>query len=149
MLNQTAPLPLRDPSLFRQACLVGGKWIEAASGATLSVRNPATGQVVGTVPALGAAETRQAIEAAKAAFPTWRRMLAKERAIILRRLFTLMIENTDDLAAIMAAEQGKPLAESKGEIAYAASFLEWFAEEGKRVYGETIPQNAARAAASS
>ncbi len=142
MLNQTAPLPLRDPSLFRQACLVGGKWIEADSGKTLEVRNPATGEVVGTVPALGKAETRRAIEAANQAWPAWRKLLAKDRAAILRRLFTLMLENTDDLATIMTAEQGKPLAESKGEIAYAASFIEWFAEEGKRVYGDMIPPNA-------
>ncbi len=139
MLNATAPLPLRDPSLFRQACLVGGKWIEADGGRTLAVRNPATDEILGTVPALGAAETRRAIAAAADAFPAWRRTLAKDRATILRRLFTLMLENTDDLAAIMTAEQGKPLAESKGEIAYAASFIEWFAEEGKRVYGDTIP----------
>ena len=140
MLNQTAPLPLRDPSLFRQACAVGGKWIEADDGKTIAVRNPATGEVVGTVPAFGAAETRRAIEAANAALPAWRAMLAKERAAILRKLFDLMIANTDDLAMIMTAEQGKPLSESRGEIAYAASFIEWFAEEGKRVYGDTIPQ---------
>ena len=139
MLNPTAPIALRDPSLFRQACLIGGTWMEAADGAVLTVRNPSNGAVIGTVPALGAAETRQAIEAAGAAFPAWRKLLAKERAAILRRLFTLMIENTDDLAAIMTAEQGKPLAESRGEIAYAASFIEWFAEEGKRVYGDIIP----------
>ncbi|MGI4803020.1 MAG: NAD-dependent succinate-semialdehyde dehydrogenase [Janthinobacterium lividum] len=140
MLNQTAPLPLRDPSLFRQACAVGGKWIEADSGRTLEIRNPATGDLVGTVPALGAAETRRAIEAANRALPAWRGMLAKERSAILRRLFELMIANTDDLAMIMTAEQGKPFSESKGEIAYAASFIEWFAEEAKRVYGDTIPQ---------
>ena len=140
MLNQTAPLPLRDPSLFRQACAVDGKWIEADSGKTIEVRNPATGALVGTVPALGAAETRRAIEAANRALPAWRKLLAKERSVILRRLFELMIENTDDLAMIMTAEQGKPFSESKGEIAYAASFIEWFAEEGKRVYGDTIPQ---------
>ena len=140
MLNQTAPLPLRDPSLFRQACAVDGKWIEADDGKTIEVRNPATGELVGTVPAFGAAETRRAIEAANRAFPAWRAMLAKERAAILRRLFTLMLDNTDDLALIMTAEQGKPLAESRGEIAYAASFIEWFAEEAKRVYGDTIPQ---------
>ena len=139
MLNPTAPIALRDPSLFRQACLIGGTWIEAVDGAVLTVRNPSNGAVIGTVPALGAAETRQAIEAAGAAFPAWRKLLAKERAAILRRLFTLMIENTEDLAAIMTAEQGKPLAESRGEIAYAASFIEWFAEEGKRVYGDIIP----------
>jgi succinate-semialdehyde dehydrogenase/glutarate-semialdehyde dehydrogenase len=116
--------------------------VEADSGATLTVRNPATGEVVGTVPAMGQAETRRAIEAAHRAQGAWRAMLAKDRAAILRRLFDLMIANTDDLAVIMTAEQGKPLAESKGEIAYAASFIEWFAEEGKRVYGDTIPQNA-------
>jgi succinate-semialdehyde dehydrogenase/glutarate-semialdehyde dehydrogenase len=142
MLNQIAPLPLKDPSLFRQANYIDGKWIEADNGATLTVRNPATGEPVGTVPALGTAETRRAIEAAHRAQPAWRAMLAKDRAAILRRLFDLMIANTDDLAVIMTAEQGKPLAESKGEIAYAASFIEWFAEEGKRVYGDTIPQNA-------
>ena len=140
MLNPTAPLPLKDPSLFQQACCVDGQWVQAASGRTLPVRNPATGAVVGEVPAFGAAETRQAIEAAARAFPAWRAMLAKERSAILRRLFALMIENMDDLAVIMTAEQGKPLAESRGEIAYAASFIEWFAEEGKRVYGDTIPQ---------
>jgi len=142
MLNQLAPLPLKDPSLFRQANFIDGKWVEADNGATLTVRNPATGEVVGTVPALGTAETRRAIEAAHRAQPAWRAMLAKDRAAILRRLFDLMLANTDDLAIIMTAEQGKPLAESKGEIAYAASFIEWFAEEAKRVYGDTIPQNA-------
>ena len=142
MLNQVAPLPLKDPTLFRQANYIDGKWIEADNGATLTVRNPATGEPIGTVPALGAAETRRAIEAANRAQPAWRAMLAKDRATILRRLFDLMLANTDDLAVIMTAEQGKPLAESKGEIAYAASFIEWFAEEGKRVYGDTIPQNA-------
>ena len=139
MLNATAPLPLQDPSLFRQACLVGGQWIEAADGRVITVLNPATGQPVGTVPALGAAETRRAIAAAKAAFPAWRKLLAKDRAAILRRLFNAMLENADDLAQIMTAEQGKPLAESCGEITYAASFIEWFAEEGKRIYGDTIP----------
>jgi succinate-semialdehyde dehydrogenase/glutarate-semialdehyde dehydrogenase len=142
MLNPASPLPLKDPTLFRQANCIDGKWIQADSGRTLVVKNPATGEAIGEVPALGAAETRRAIEAAHRAFPAWRAMLAKERSAILRKLFELMIANTDDLAAIMTAEQGKPLAESKGEIAYAASFLEWFAEEGKRVYGDTIPQNA-------
>jgi len=141
MLNQVAPLPLKDPSLFRQANFVDGKWIEAASGNTITVRNPATGAVVGTVPSLSAAETRAAIEAAHRAQPGWRAHTGKERAAILRRLNDLMLANADDLAIIMTAEQGKPLAESKGEIAYAASFIEWFAEEGKRVYGDTIPQN--------
>ena len=142
MLDVTAKLPLKDPELFRQANCIGGAWVQAESGRTIAVRNPATGEVIGNVPALSAAETRRAIEAAHAALPAWRAMLAKERAVILRKLSDLMLANTDDLAAIMTAEQGKPLAESKGEIAYAASFIEWFAEEGKRVYGETIPQNA-------
>jgi succinate-semialdehyde dehydrogenase/glutarate-semialdehyde dehydrogenase len=142
MLDNVAKLPLKDPDLFRQANLIGGEWVQAASGKTTAVRNPATGEVVGHVPALSAAETRRAIEAAQQAFAGWRAMLAKERAAILRRLNDLMLANADDLAAIMTAEQGKPLAESKGEIAYAASFIEWFAEEGKRIYGDTIPQNA-------
>ena len=142
MLNQTAPLPLNDPSLFRQACHIGGQWIEADDGTTVAVRNPATGDVIGTVPALGAAETHRAIAAAARAYPAWRALLAKERATILRRLFQLMLDNTEDLAIIMTAEQGKPLAESRGEITYAASFIEWFAEEGKRVYGDMVPQNA-------
>ena len=140
MLNKAAPLPLRDPTLFREACLVGGKWIEATSGKTIPVRNPATGETIGTVPALSAAETRQAIEAAHAAFPAWRGKLAKDRSVVLRRLFDLMMENQEDLAQIMTAEQGKPLAESRGEIAYAANFIEWFAEEAKRIYGDLIPQ---------
>ena len=142
MLNPTAPLSVADPSLFRQANYVDGRWIEADNGKTIAVRNPATGDVVGEVPALGAAETRRAIEAANRAWPAWRAMLAKERAAILRKLYDLMLANADDLAVIMTAEQGKPLAESRGEIVYAASFIEWFAEEAKRVYGDTIPQNA-------
>jgi succinate-semialdehyde dehydrogenase/glutarate-semialdehyde dehydrogenase len=142
MLDVTAKLPLKDPDLFRQANLVGGQWVQATSGKTTAVRNPATGEVIGHVPALSAAETRQAIEAAQAAFGPWRAMLAKDRAAILRRLHDLMLANADDLAAIMTAEQGKPLAEAKGEVAYAASFIEWFAEEAKRIYGDTIPQNA-------
>ncbi|MFC7477809.1 NAD-dependent succinate-semialdehyde dehydrogenase [Dankookia sp. GCM10030260] len=142
MLDAITSLPLKDPELFRQANCINGEWVQADSGKTLEVRNPSTGTLVGRVPAMGAAETRRAIEAAHAAQKGWRAMLAKDRAVILRKLFELMLANTDDLAAIMTAEQGKPLAESKGEIAYAASFLEWFAEEGKRVYGDTIPQNA-------
>ena len=135
-------LTLKDPTLLRQANYIDGKWVQADSGATLKVHNPSTGALVGEVPALGTAETRRAIEAAHRAQPAWRALLAKERAAIIRRLFDLMIANTDDLAIIMTAEQGKPLAESRGEIAYAASFLEWFSEEAKRVYGDTIPQNA-------
>lgn len=141
MLNQTAPLPLKDPSLFRQANYIDGKWIEADSGKTVPVKNPATGEVIGSVPAMGRAETRRAIEAANKALPAWRSKTAKERATILRKLFELMIANTEDLAVIMTAEQGKPLAESRGEIAYAAGFIEWFAEEGKRVYGDMIPEH--------
>ncbi len=141
MLNQAAPLPLKDPSLFRQACLVDGKWIEADSGKTIPVPNPATGEIIGTVPALGAAETRRAIEAAHRAYPAWRALTAKERSAVLRRLFDLMIANADDLALLMTSEQGKPLAEAKGEVVYAASFVEWFAEEGKRAYGDMIPTN--------
>jgi len=142
MLNPASKLPLKDPTLFRQANYLNGKWVEADNGQTIVVKNPATGEAIGEVPNMGAAETRRAIEAAHAAFPAWRAMLAKERAAILRKLNDLMLANADDLAIIMTAEQGKPLAESKGEIAYAASFIEWFAEEGKRVYGDTIPQNA-------
>ena len=142
MLNPTSPLPLKDPTLFRQANCIDGKWVQADSGRTLVVKNPATGEAIGEVPALGAAETRRAIEAAHRAQGAWRAMLAKDRAAILRKLNDLMLANADDLAVIMTAEQGKPLAESKGEIAYAASFIEWFAEEGKRIYGDTIPQNA-------
>src|SRR5271157_5352159 len=139
MLNPTSPLPLQDPTLFRQANCIDGKWVQADSGRTILVKNPATGEAIGEVPALGAAETRRAIEAAHRAQPAWRAMLAKERAAILRKLFELMHANVDDLAIIMTAEQGKPLSESKGEVAYAASFIEWFAEEAKRVYGDTIP----------
>jgi succinate-semialdehyde dehydrogenase / glutarate-semialdehyde dehydrogenase len=142
MLNPTSPLPLQDPSLFRQANYLDGKWVEADGGKTLIVKNPATGEAIGEVPAMGEAETRRAIEAAARVLPIWRGMLAKERAAVLRKLNDLMLANTEDLAVIMTAEQGKPLSESKGEIAYAASFIEWFAEEGKRIYGDTIPQNA-------
>ncbi len=141
MLNPATKLPLKDPSLFRQACHVGGKWIEADSGKTVPVKNPATGEVIGEVPALGAAETRRAVEAAYAAQPAWRAMTAMERAGLLRKLYALMMENQEDLAVIMTAEQGKPLAEARGEVAYSAGFIEWFAEEGKRVYGDTIPQH--------
>ena len=132
-------LSLKDPSLFRQQAYVNGAWQGAANGETFEVRNPATGGLVGVVPAMGAAETRQAIEAANAAWPAWRKKTAKERAAILRRWHDLMMEHADDLALILTTEQGKSLAEAKGEIGYAASFLEWFAEEGKRVYGDTIP----------
>jgi succinate-semialdehyde dehydrogenase / glutarate-semialdehyde dehydrogenase len=130
---------IADSSLFKQQCLVAGAWREADSGATIEVNNPATGEKLGTVPDMGAAESRRAIEAAHKAQPGWAAKTAGERARILRKWFELMMANQDDLAVIMTAEQGKPLAESKGEIAYAAAFIEWFAEEGKRVYGDIIP----------
>lgn len=135
-------LELKDPSLFREACYVNGEWIAADSSQTIDVTNPATGDVLGTIPKMGADETRRAIEAANAAYPAWRAKTAKERATILRKWFDLMMENQEDLAKMMTAEQGKPFKESMGEIVYAASFIEWFAEEGKRVYGDTIPQHA-------
>jgi succinate-semialdehyde dehydrogenase/glutarate-semialdehyde dehydrogenase len=136
-------LQLKDQKLFRQQGYINGEWRDADSKATVNVSNPADGSVIGTIPRMGAAETRRAIEAASAALPAWRAKLAKERASILRKWFELMIANTDDLALIMTTEQGKPLAEAKGEIAYAASFIEWFAEEAKRVYGDVIPQHQA------
>ena len=142
MLNPTSPLPLKDPTLFRQANCIDGKWVQADSGKTIVVKNPATLEAIGEVPAMGAAETRRAIEAANRAWPAWRALLAKERAAMLRKLSDLMLANAEDLAVIMTAEQGKPLTESKGEIAYAASFIDWFADEAKRIYGDTIPQNA-------
>jgi succinate-semialdehyde dehydrogenase/glutarate-semialdehyde dehydrogenase len=132
-------LPLKNESLLRQRCYVGGAWTAAPDGRTITVKNPATGQVVGTVPRLGAEGARQAVEAARAAFPAWRARTAKDRSTILRRWFELIMANQEDLATLMTAEQGKPLAESRGEIAYAAGFIEWFAEEARRVYGDTIP----------
>ena len=132
-------IKLQDTKLLRQDCYIDGAWTAADSRATLPVRNPATGAELGTIPAMGTAETRRAIAAAAAALPAWGAMTAKERAVPLRRWFELMMAHQQDLAVLMTAEQGKPLAESKGEIAYAASFLEWFAEEGKRLYGDIIP----------
>ena len=140
MLDTVITLPLKDASLLRQANLIDGQWVQADNGETLPVTNPATGEIIGHVPSMGAAETRRAIDAAFRAQKAWAGKLAKERAAILRKLFTLMMENQEDLAIIMTAEQGKPLAESRGEIAYAASFIEWFAEEAKRVYGDVIPE---------
>jgi len=134
-------LPLNDPKLFRSQCYLDGQWVDADGKKSFSVDNPATGEVLGTVPDMGTAETRRAIEAADKAWPAWRVKTAKERAVILRKWFELMMANQDDLAVILTAEQGKPLAEAKGEIAYGASFIEWFAEEGKRVYGDVIPQH--------
>jgi succinate-semialdehyde dehydrogenase/glutarate-semialdehyde dehydrogenase len=134
-----AGLKLKDSKLFRELNYIDGKWVGEGSNATLDVTNPATGEVIGTVPKMGAKETRAAIEAANAALPGWRALTGKERARILRKWADLMMENQDDLAVIMTAEEGKPMAEAKGEVSYAASFIEWFAEEGKRVYGDTIP----------
>jgi len=134
---------LKDPSLFRTQAYIDGRWVDADDGAVLTVRNPADGSVLGTVPKMGAAETRRAIEAANAAWPAWRALTAGARAKILRRWFDLIVENQEDLAVIMTSEQGKPLAEARGEVLYAASFIEWFAEEGKRIYGDVIPPHQA------
>jgi len=132
-------IELQDNRLFRQQCYLNGDWIDADSGETIPVSNPASGEILGTIPKLGREETRRAIEAADAAWPLWREKTAGERSKILRRWQDLMLENQEDLARLMTAEQGKPLAEARGEIAYAASFIEWFAEEAKRVYGDVIP----------
>jgi succinate-semialdehyde dehydrogenase/glutarate-semialdehyde dehydrogenase len=136
-------LPLRDPTLLKHNCYLAGDWSNADRNETIAVTNPATGETLGTVPKMGAAETHRAIDAAGAALPAWRTRTAKDRSNILRRWFELIMANQDDLAVIMTAEQGKPLAEARGEISYAASFIEWFAEEGKRVYGDTIPGHTA------
>ncbi|MEY3799099.1 MAG: hypothetical protein RLZZ406_400, partial [Pseudomonadota bacterium] len=122
---------------------INGQWVEADNKATISVNNPASGALIGSVPNMGVAETRRAIEAAQKALPAWRAKTAKERAKILRNWFELIMKNQEALAQLMTAEQGKPLAESRGEIAYGASFIEWFGEEAKRLYGETIPGHAA------
>lgn len=133
---------LNDQSLLKQANLIGEHWIEAASGAALDVTNPATGDVIGQVPALGATETHEAIKAAEGAQKSWAARTAKERANILRDWFNLIVENADDLAMILTMEQGKPLAEARGEIIYGASFIEWFSEEARRMYGDVIPGHA-------
>src|SRR4030095_7574285 len=130
---------LKDQALFREACYIDGQWVGASGHGSIDVDNPATGEILGSVPRLGTDETRRAIEAANRAFPAWSRKTGKERAAVLRRWFELMIATQDDLARLMTLEQGKPLIESRGEVVYAASFLEWFAEEAKRVYGDTIP----------
>ena len=132
-------MKLSDSKLFRQQCYVNGQWADADSGETIDVTNPVDNSVIGTIPKMGAAETRRAIEAAEVAQKEWRKLTGKERAAILRKWFDLMMEHQEDLAILMTTEQGKPLAESRGEIAYAAAFIEWFAEEGKRIYGDTIP----------
>ncbi|SRR5579862_8453389 len=135
-------MKLKDETLLRELCYVDGAWKKADSGASIPVTDPATGVVLGSVPKFLGAETREAIAAAKRAFPAWAAKTAGERATILRRWNDLMLANADDLALIMTLEQGKPLAESKGEVAYSASFIEWFAEEGKRLYGDVIPSHA-------
>jgi succinate-semialdehyde dehydrogenase/glutarate-semialdehyde dehydrogenase len=132
-------LQLKDPSLLRQQAYLNGVWCHADGGQTFTVSNPATGEQIGSVPLMGAAETRRAIEAANAAWPAWRKKSAKERAAVLRKWHDLILENVDDLARLMTAEQGKPLAEARGEVAFGASFIEWFAEEAKRVAGDTLP----------
>ncbi len=135
----TATVNLNNLSLFHEHCYIDGAWVEATGGGTIEVNNPADGSILGTVPAMGKDDTRRAIAAADAAWPAWRAMTGKERAVIMRKWFDLMMQNQEDLAVLMTREQGKPLAESRGEIAYAASFIEWFAEEAKRVYGDVIP----------
>ncbi|MBW6510786.1 MAG: NADP-dependent succinate-semialdehyde dehydrogenase [Desulfuromonadaceae bacterium] len=130
---------LRDATLLRQQCYIDGEWLDADSGETIAVTNPATGDRLGTIPKMGAVETRRAIAAANRAWSAWRRRPAAERSAILRQWRDLLLEHQEDLAIIMTAEQGKPLAEARGEIAYGASFIEWFAEEGKRIYGDVIP----------
>lgn len=134
-------LHIKDQSLFRQQCYVNGEWIDADSGDTLDVTNPSNGSVIGTVPKMGAAETARAIDGAEAAFQSWRKLTAKQRSNYLMQLVNLMLENSEDLARLMTIEQGKPLSEARGEVVYAASFFEWFAEEGKRIYGDVIPHH--------
>ncbi|MBB1428497.1 NADP-dependent succinate-semialdehyde dehydrogenase [Shewanella frigidimarina] len=130
---------LNDPSLLHEQCYIDGLWVGANSGETVAIANPATQDIIGNVPVMGKAETEAAITAANNALPAWRALTAKERSQKLRRWFELMHENAEDLALMMTTEQGKPLAESRGEVTYAASFIEWFAEEAKRIYGDTIP----------
>jgi succinate-semialdehyde dehydrogenase/glutarate-semialdehyde dehydrogenase len=138
-MREAFPMKLKDPKLFRQQCYVDGTWVDADDRESIPVNNPADNSILGTVPKMGADETRRAIEAAERALPEWRARTGKERAAVLRRLYELMMANQEDLAQLMTAEQGKPLTESRGEIVYAASFIEWFGEEGKRIYGDTIP----------
>ena len=137
--DRSAALSLKDPKLFRDRAYLDGEWVEADSRKRFDVDNPADGGVLGSVPDMGAAETKRAIDAANAALPAWRALPAKERSKLLRKWYDLILANAEDLAVLLTAEQGKPLAESKGEITYGASFVEWFAEEAKRVYGDVIP----------
>src|SRR5690606_5817393 len=140
-LFRGSSMQLGDSRLLRQQAYIDGAWTDAADGSRFEVRNPADGSVLASVPDMGAAETRRAIEAAAAALPAWRARTAKERSAILRKWFELIMANQEDLAVLMTSEQGKPLTESRGEVAYGAAFIEWYAEEAKRIYGETIPQH--------
>lgn len=137
--NQNAMPRLQDPTLLRQQCCINGQWLDAADGATIAVSNPATLETVATVPRMGTAETRAAIDAAAAALPAWAARTAKDRAAILRRWYDLSVQHAEDLARLLTAEQGKPLSEARTEVLLGASYIEWFGEEGKRVYGEVIP----------
>ena len=140
MLDQTnLSVMLKNKNLLKNKAYINGAWVDAKSGKTFEVVNPSNGNLIVTVPDLDVNDARIAIDAAYEAFPSWSKKTAKERSIILNKFCKLMLENADDLAAILTAEMGKPLAEAKGEITYGASFIEWFAEEGKRIYGETIP----------
>ncbi len=134
---------INNAGLLRQQCYIDGAWVDADDGAASEVTNPADGSVIGTVPNMGSGETRRAIAAANHAWPVWRARTGKERAVILRRWYELIMANQEDLARLMTAEQGKPLAEARGEVSYGAAFVEWFAEEAKRIYGDTIPQHQA------
>lgn len=138
-MNHLKTLPLKDHSLLKPQAYIAGKWLGADSQKTIAVKNPANGQIIAEIPHMGQGETKRAIEAAHAAWPAWRAKSAKERSQILRKWYDLILQNQEDLALIMTAEQGKPLVESRSEVAYGASFIEWFAEEGKRVYGDVIP----------
>ena len=132
-------MQLTDTSLFRQQGYIDGGWVDADHGSVMEVTNPASGETLGTVPSMGPAETARAIDAADAAWAGWRANTAAERAAVLWRWHHLLLEHQEDLARLMTVEMGKPIAESRGEVLYAASFIDWFAEEGKRVYGEVIP----------
>src|SRR5579871_2463481 len=133
---------LKDRALFRPHAYIDGQWVDADDGRTIPVTNPASREPIGTVPRMGAAEVRRAIAAADAALPAWRARLARERATVLRRWFDLCVQHQDDLATLLTLEQGKPLAEARGEIAYGSGFIEWFSEEARRIYGDVIPHNA-------
>jgi succinate-semialdehyde dehydrogenase/glutarate-semialdehyde dehydrogenase len=138
MTSQTPPLSLKDPSLFKTQSYIDGKWVGADGGATFTVDNPVDGAIIARVANLGAAHAQAAIEAADRALPAWRARTGKDRAKLLRNWFDLILANAEDLAQIMTLEQGKPIAESRGEITYGASFVEWFAEQAKRVNGDVL-----------